>query len=148
MNYLNDLAKTLDGYYVKTPAFPKGIKDFLFQIAPWLALVFGALAVLAGISAFGTLSFLSPFAAMAGVRGFAFTAILSTIILIAQGVIELMAFSSLKAGKIKGWNLLYYSLILSFVSSVIALNMFSILSSVIGTLIGYYFLYQVKSYYK
>lgn len=148
MKYLHDLAKTLDSYFVKLPALPKGAKDFIAQISPWLALVFGVLAILAGINTFSGLSLISSFAVLAGVHTYLVTAILSAIILIIQGVIELLAFPSLKAGKIKGWNLLYYSLVLSFLSSVITLNISSMLSSVVGILIGYYFLYQIKSYYK
>lgn len=148
MNYLNGLRKALDKYYVKLPAFPKGLNDFIVSVAPWLALVFGVLAVIAGISAFGALSFMSPFATIAGVRGYAFAAILSAIVLLAQGVIELLAFSPLKARKVKGWNLMFYSLILSFVSSIIALNMYAVLNALVGALIGYYILYQVKSNYK
>jgi hypothetical protein len=148
MNYLNDLAKTLDKSYAKLPALPKGAKDFIAQVSPWLALIFGILAILAGISAFNTLSYVSSLAVIAGVRGFAFTAILSMIILIIEGVIELMAYSPLKAGKVKGWNLLYYGLILSLVSSIVTLSVSSIISSLIGAAIGYYFLYQIKSYYK
>jgi hypothetical protein len=148
MNSLNDLAKTLDQSYAKLPVLPKGAKDFIAQIAPWLALIFGILAVLAGISSFGAFSFFSPFAMVAGVRGYAMMAILSPIILLVQGLIELMAFSPLKGNLIKGWNLLYYSLILSVISSIITLNLSSVLSSIVGALIGYYFLYQIKSYYK
>jgi hypothetical protein len=148
MNYLNDLTKLLDKYYQKLPAFPKDIKDFIVSVSPWLALIFGVLAIFAGINAFGALSFLSPFATIAGVRGFEFIAIISTVILLIQGVIELLAFSPLKARNVRGWNLLYYSLVLSVVSSVVTLGVYNILSSIVGALIGYYFLYQIKSYYK
>ena len=148
MNSLNELTKTLDKYYVKFPALPKGLNDFIVSVAPWLALIFGILAVLAGVSAFGATSVMSPFAAVAGVGRYALAAIISTVVLLVQGVIELLAFSPLKARKVKGWNLMFYSLILSFVSSIITLNVSSVLSSLIGALIGYYFLYQIKSYYK
>jgi hypothetical protein len=148
MNYLNDLAKLLDKYYLKLPAFPKDVKDFIVSVSPWLALIFGVLAILSGVSAFGTVSVLSPFATLAGVHAFGFIAIISTVILLIQGVIELLAFSPLKSRKVKGWNLLYYSLVLSVVSPVISLEIYSILSSIILALIGYYFLYQIKSYYK
>lgn len=148
MNYLNDLAKTLDQYCIKLPAFPKGIKDFIAQITPWLALIFGVMAVLSGISAFGGLSLLTPFVAIEGIYGYTITAMLSAVVLLIQGVIELMAFSPLKAGKAKGWNLLYYALVLGVVGSILTLNVSSVLGSLIGALIGYYFLYQIKSYYK
>ena len=148
MEYANQLAKSLDQYCAKIPAFPKGLKDFIVQIAPWLALVVGVLTILAAINILSALSSVSQFAAIAGVRGYTVTGILTLLIILAQGIIELLAFSPLKANKIKGWNLLYYSLILSVISSVITLSVISILSSIIGALIGYYFLYQIKSYYK
>lgn len=148
MNFLNQLAKTLDKYYVKLPALPKGLNDFIVSVSPWLALIFGVLAVIAGVSAFGALSFMSPLAAVAGRQGYALTAIISSIILLVQGVIELMAFSPLKARKVRGWNLMFYSLVLGVVSSVVAFNVANLLNALVGFLIGYYILYQIKSYYK
>jgi len=148
MKYLNDLKKYLDKYYIKLPKFPKGLNDFIVSVSPWLALIFGILAVMGGITVFGAFSTISPFAAIAGVRGYAFTALFSTAILLVQGIIELLAFLPLKARKVKGWNLMFYSLILSVVSSIIALSIQSVLNALIGGLIGYYILYQIKSYYK
>jgi len=148
MNYLNDLSKSLDKYYVKLPAFPKDIKDFIVNVSPWLSLIFGVVAVISGISFFGGFSFLSSFAFYPGERGYVFVGILSTAILLIQGIIELMAFSPLKGRQAKGWNLLFYSLLLGVLSSIITLNLSSVISSIIGALIGYYFLYQIKSYYK
>lgn len=148
MNSLNQLTKSLDEYYAKLPVLPKGVNDFIVSVAPWLALIFGVLAILAGVAAFGLLSAFSPVAVVAGVGGYALTAILSSVVLLAQGVIELLAFSPLKARKVKGWNLMFYSLILSVVGSVVTLSVVSVVSSLVGALIGYYILYQVKSYYK
>jgi hypothetical protein len=148
MKSLNDLAKTLDQSYAKLPSLPKGINDFIVQVSPWLALIFGILAILSALGISGTSSVLLPFAVAMGVGRYAFVAIISTIVLLMQGVIELIAFPPLKARKERGWNLMYYSLILSVVSSIVTLNVGSIISSLIGALIGYYFLYQIKSYYK
>lgn len=142
------LTKFLDVYYAKLPALPKGANDFIVSIAPWLALVFGVLAILAGIAAFGFLSVLSPFAAVAGATQYALTGILTAVVLVVQGAVELLAFPSLKSRKTRGWNLMFLSLLLGVVSSVFYLNAFSVVQSLIGVLIGYYFLYQVKSYYK
>jgi hypothetical protein len=69
-------------------------------------------------------------------------------LLLAQGALELFAFPSLKARKVRGWNLMLYGLFLSLVGSVFTLSVSSIVGGVLGFLIGYYFLYQVKSYYK
>jgi uncharacterized membrane protein HdeD (DUF308 family) len=145
---IKKLTKFLDVYYVKLPALPKGATDFIVSIAPWLALVFGVLAILSGVAAFGFLSVLSPFAAVAGAGQYAFTGLLAAAVLVAQGVVELLAFPSLKSRKAMGWSLMFLSLLLSVVSSIFYLSVFGVVQSLIGVLIGYYFLYQVKSYYK
>lgn len=142
------LTKFLDVYYAKFPALPKGATDFIVSIAPWLALIFGVLAILSGIAAFGFLSVLSPFAAVAGATQYAFTGILAALVLLVQGAVELLAFPSLKSRKVRGWNLIFLSLLLGVLSSVFYLSVFGIVQSLIGVLIGYYFLYQVRSYYK
>ena len=148
MNYLHQLTKTLDQNYAKFPALPKGVNDFIVSVAPWLALVFGVLAIVAGLGAFGILTALAPVAAVAGAGQYAFTGLLAAVFLLAQGGVELLAFPSLKARKVKGWNLMFYSLLLGLLSSVVGLNIGSLVGAVVGFLIGYYFLYQVKSYYK
>ncbi len=148
MNYLNQLTKALDENYKKLPVLPKGVNEFIVSVAPWLALVFGVLAIVTGLGAFGLLTALSPVAMYAGAGGYAFTGLLAAVVLLLQGVVELLAFPGLKARKVKGWNLMFYSLLLSVLSSVVALSVGSVVGAVVGFLIGYYFLYQVKSYYK
>ncbi|MCL5434833.1 MAG: hypothetical protein M1405_00390 [Patescibacteria group bacterium] len=140
--------KVLDDSYAKLPKLPKGGTDFLVTVAPWLALIFGVLAILSGLAAFGILSVLSPVAALGGVGQYAIAGLVASVVLLAQGVIDLLAFPSLKARRVRGWNLLFWGLVLSVVSSVISLSVGSVVGAVIGFLIGYYFLYQVKSYYK
>lgn len=148
MNYLHQLAKTLDQNYAKLPSLPKGVNEFLVSVTPWLALIFGVLAVVSGLGAFGLLTALSPFAVVAGAGQYAFTGLFAALVLLAQGVVEILAFPSLKARKVRGWNLMFYSLLLGVVSSVVTLSVGSVVGAVIGFLIGYYFLYQIKSYYK
>lgn len=148
MNYLHQLAKTLDQNYAKLPALPKGVNEFLVSVAPWLALVFGVLAIVAGLGAFGLLTAFAPMAAVAGASQYALAGLFAAVVLLLQGGVELLAFPSLKARKVKGWNLLYYSLLLSILSSVVGLNVGSVVGAIIGFLLGYYFLYQIKSYYK
>ena len=152
MNYVHQLTKTLDGYYAKAPVLPTNIKDLLVSFAPWLTLIAGVLAILSGISLFGLLGLATsvmPYAAVAaGFGGFAIPAIVSLLVVLVTGVIYLLAFAPLKAKKVKGWNLLLYAMLLYVLSSVVRLSVFGIVEAIIGFLIGYYFLYQVKSYYK
>jgi hypothetical protein len=145
---LQPLLKTLDETYAKAPKLPKKWTDLIVTYAPWLALIGGVLLVLGAVSLFGLGSFLSPFAMMAGVGGFAVMWIVAAVLLLVGGVIEFLAFAPLKARKEKGWNLMFYALILDALSSVVRLNVSEIITAVLAFLIGYYFLYQVKSYYK
>lgn len=142
------MVKALDDNYAKLPALPKGVNEFIVTVAPWLALIFGVLAVFSGLGAFGILTALAPVATVAGAGQYAFTGLIAALILLVQGGIDLWAFPSLKARKVMGWNLMFYSLLLGVVSSVVTLNVGSVVGGVVGALIGYYFLYQVKSYYK
>lgn len=138
----------LDGSYSKLPALPKGADEFIVSVAPWLALIFGVLSILIGISGFGLLTALSPFAAVAGASGYAVTALVSSLIVLVEGVVMLWAFPSLRKRAVKGWDLLFWVLVLGILSSIVSLSVFGIVQAVIGALIGYYFLYQIKSYYK
>jgi hypothetical protein len=151
MNYISQLTKTLDEYYAKAPVLPTNIKELLVSFAPWLALLGGVFALLSGFSLFGLLGLATsvmPYAVAAGVGGFAITAILSLVVLLVAGVIDLLAFAPLKAKKVKGWNLMLYAMLIYVLSSVVTLRPFDVVSALVGFLIGYYFLYQVKSYYK
>ncbi|PIP74510.1 MAG: hypothetical protein CO135_03405 [Candidatus Levybacteria bacterium CG_4_9_14_3_um_filter_35_16] len=145
---LKSLLKTLDESYIKTPALPKQWKDLLVNFAPWLALLGGIILVFGAISLLGLGSFLSPFAMLTGVGAFAVTWLIAAILLLVGGLMELLAFSPLKARKEKGWNLMFYALLLNALSSVVRLNISDIVMAILGFLIGYYFLYQVKSSYK
>jgi hypothetical protein len=140
--------KMLDQSYAKLPVLPKGASDFIVSVAPWLALIFGLLSILTGVAGFGFLAVLSPFAAVAGAGGYAVMGLVASLILLIEGVVMLLAFSPLKGRHVRGWNLLFWVLVLSVLSSIVSLRVFSIVEAIIGALIGYYFLYEVRNYYK
>jgi hypothetical protein len=155
MNYLNQLTKTLDGYYAKAPVLPKKWTDLIVKYAPILVLIgavlgliFGVLGLLATLSFLGLAATVAPLGGVAYGMQYMVSAVVSALVLLVTGVLYLMAYPALKARKIKGWNLIFYALLLSVLSSIVSLSVFGIVESIIGALIGYYFLYQVKSYYK
>ncbi len=57
----------------------------------------------------------------------------------------LASYPGLKAGKAKGWNLLFWGEAVSIIGSVVELQF---TSAVIGGLIGFYLLFEIKSHYK
>ncbi len=150
----DQLVATMEGWYAKLPSLPKNVQDVLAKVAPWLALIFGVLGVLGILS--GVVAFLGlglfgasmmPYGgvAVAGASAFGIVILLLDLV---PTVLNLMAFSGLKAGKMVGWNYLLYALVASVVISVLAGGVSSVLGAVIEAAIGLYFLFQIKSYYK
>jgi hypothetical protein len=70
--------------------------------------------------------------------------IIATLIGLVASVLELIAFPGLLNRKMSGWTLLFWVEVLGILSAVIALSGFG----VIMALIWFYFLFQIKSYYK
>lgn len=66
-------------------------------------------------------------------------------------VVEAMAIQPLKAGSKRGWDFLFFGLLLSALSSVVSAVMFmspfSLVSSALGLVIGGYFLFEIHAHY-
>ncbi len=139
---VTDLIKTLEDLFAKAPNLPTNIREIIVKITPWLALIFGILGVLAGLGALG----LSPVAMVAGVDT-SFMLLIAGILAIISSVLLLMAFSKVKVLKAEGWRLLFLSEVVSIISSLLS-GPNAWVGAIIGGLIGFYFLYQIKSYYK
>lgn len=154
---LNPLLKVLDENYAKAPALPKKWTDLIVNFAPWLALLggilgllFGVMGLLASLSLLGLVAAVAPLGVYGATYGpqYIFAAVVGALILLATGVLSFLAYPSLKARKEKGWNLMFYILVLGVISSIATLNVFSVVMALISAAIEYYFLYQVKAYYK
>lgn len=154
---MDGLIKSLADVNKKLPALPVKAVDVLVMIAPWMALIFGVLGVLGaltGLSALIGLSFIAlPMMGAYGAVALGPIAMVSLALLAVSSVLELMAFSGLKKEKYVGWKWLFYSMIVGVVSTVvgIVLNLSTggfPLWGVIWTLVGFYFLFQIKSRYK
>lgn len=138
------LAKPLEDLFAKAPALPASGKEIVVSFAPWISLVFGVLLVLASVGGLGVFTAFAPFAVYAGV-GNATLLLIASVLGIVQGVLMVLAFSPLKAKKVRGWNLWFWAEVLSIVSSVISFNL---VGAVLSALIGFYLLFQVRSHYK
>lgn len=144
---MKQLTKTLELYLVKkAPALPKGIKELLVKIAPWLAIIgvvisIPGVLVLFGLSSLITMMPYGGYGMMKWGGGFS----IGVIFLIAALILEILAIPGLLKRKVMGWNYLYYA---ALVNAVYALVRFDLIGLVIGTLISLYLLFQIKSYYK
>jgi len=143
-----ELLKPLKDVYAKAPALPKSATDFLVSIAPWLALIFGVLAILAGIGGLGLFTAFSPLAYMYAGAGYTTFLLVASVIGIVEGGLMVLAFIPLKKRAVRGWNLLVWSEALVIVSSVVSLRVGDIVGAVIGAAIAFYILFQVEPYYK
>lgn len=77
---------------------------------------------------------------------------LSLIVLAIQAVLYIAAYPGLKAKKKSGWNLLFYAALVNFAYGVV--SVFSdysygggLIGTIVGTGLGLYFLFQIRSNY-
>ncbi|HSX09033.1 MAG TPA: hypothetical protein VLF93_02695 [Candidatus Saccharimonadales bacterium] len=143
----NDIVSTMAEWFDKFPQLPKNGRDTLAKIAPWIALIFGILGVLVGISGLGVLTFLAPLSFLGGASEAANygSGIIVTLIYLVGSVLLLASYPGLKARKYSGWNLLFWSEVVHLVGGLIAL---SFVSTIIWALIAFYLLFQIRSYFK
>lgn len=139
----DQLQEMMEGWFKKLPALPPSAVTTIVSITPWLALIFGIIGVLGAIAAFGILSFLSPFAMLGGAAPRYGLGMISTVIWLVSSVLMLMAFPGLKSQKTGGWNLLFWSEVVGAIASIISIS----IGSIIGVVIAFYLLFQIKSKY-
>ena len=150
---MNALVEPLEKLYAQAPALPVAWRETLVKITPWLALIFGVLALASGLLGVLGAGALTAVAPLAGTNGgiLAIWVWVAVAVLFVQGVLLLLAYPSLKKKALKGWNLLFIIELVWLVSRVIdilSFNLIGIISALIGTAIGLYILFQIKSYYK
>jgi len=140
--YLAKLDKTLQEYLVKkAPALPKGFIEFLVAIAPWFAVLAVIMGIPAFLAVFGFSALFVPFALVAGIHSGGFW--IFWLVGLAQVILAGMSIKPLFAKQKQGWQLLFYSQILSFITS---LGHYDV-GNLFATVISFYFLYQMKKSY-
>lgn len=145
-NLVGKLEALLDRYMVKDAPFtlPLGLKEFIVTASPYLIIIVALmmLPVIAGVIGVATLS--APFAMMSG-YGFGFSAIITLIAALIALVLQVMAIKGLFKRAHSAWRLVFYASIVSFVGSILALN---IIGGIVSAIISWYILFQVKEFYK
>jgi len=140
------LEVTLDEYMVKKAPFalPLGLKGFLAAIAPYLIIISVILALPFILAALGLSTAFAPFAMMGGYgwgTGMMITFATTAIVL----VLEVMAVPGLFKRTKASWNLMFYASLVNLVGGILALN---VVGAIIGTIIGWYIIFQMKELYK
>lgn len=144
-SYLSQLEGLLETYLVKkAPALPTNIKEAVVNFAPWVTLVLMILTIPLVLAIFGLGAILAPFSFLGGVHvgvNYFVSFALSAVSL----VMEALAIPGLFKKSQGGWKMVYYATLVGVLQNVINFNLGGL---IIGSLLGLYLLFQVKSYYK
>lgn len=145
---LSQLETTLDEYFgKKAPQMPDNIKELLVKFAPYLVilgLLFTIPGLLAVVGFGGFASMVAPFGGMNAMK--AVTGMwLGIILMVPVVVLEAMALPGLFAKTKQGWKYMYFASLVSILANVLQFNL---VGAVIGAIISFYILFQIKSEYK
>lgn len=141
---VSQLENTLNEYFGrKAPQLPKGIKDFLVMVAPYGIILGIILTIPAILALLGLSVLLAPALALGG--GWTLMGVISLVTLIATVALMIMAVPGLFAKKKAGWDKLFWVSLINIVGTLVTGNLIGL---VIGTVIDWYILFQVRSYYK
>lgn len=142
---VDQLEALLDKYMVKEAPFtlPPELKEFIVKVSPYLIIIFAILTLPVILAAIGISAVLTPFAMMGGYT-WGLGAIISLVVTVIVLVLELMAVSGLFKRTRAGWRLVFYASLVSFIGNILSFN----IGGIIGAIIGWYILFQVKELYK
>ena len=143
-----NLVASLDKFFKKTPHLPKSWIKFLVKVIPWLSLIGGIFMIWGGLTSVG---FLGNVGWLMGVMGISRTYfVISGLLSLASAVLLLMAFKPLQSLKLTGWMYLFWVSLLSALSGILSILMAfgSIVWFILGILLSFYLLFELKSEYK
>ena len=147
---LGQLEETLEVYLVKKAPFsiPENWKELIVRFAPYLTILGIVVSVPAILAVLGIGALVSPFTAFLGPRyalSYSFNYVLSMVTLAVVVVLEALAVPGLFKREQKAWRFLFYASLVNVVSGFLGGDW---VGMIIGTLISWYVLFQVKEYYK
>ncbi|MFA6361357.1 MAG: hypothetical protein WCX33_00940 [Candidatus Shapirobacteria bacterium] len=143
-NMLVILENKLNVYFgEKAPKLPDSVGEFIVKYGPYFAvigIIFGLGAILVSL---GLISAFLPFTGIGyGYSyGFSFWSLFSLAVLVLQGMAIPGLFKRLKSA----WNLMFYASLVSALSSLLSFDLGGL---IIGMIISWYFLFQIRKYYK
>ena len=125
-------------FHKKIPTLPKNISELIVKYGPYLILISIVSSLFYYLNYMEVRSFVST--ARLGLPFF-----VSLIISAANIIIMIYALPGLFSRKLRSWKLLYFSVILSLVQ---VLTFRNILGLFFSAFISFYFLYQIKPFYR
>ena len=138
-----DLIGFLDYYLVKKAPFqlPDNAKEWIVKYGPWIAVVLILLGLPVILFALGLGTILLPFGGYGYATGFTYF----TILVFVELALDIAALPGLFARRMQGWRLIFYARIIGVVSSLLMAN---IIGALVGGLISFYILFQVRPLYE
>ncbi len=134
---VNGFFETLGIWFAKFPPLPKAVRLFIIKIMPFIAIAFGLMGILSSLDDFG------------GTRLYGYGQdFFITFFSLAASLLLLFAIPGLKERKIRGWKLLFWSEVINLLLEIVAVYQSSILLALIGAIICFYLLFQIRPYYK
>lgn len=161
---INQLEDTLENAYKSTPKLPENARKTLVDLSPWLSLVAGVLMLAAALSIWnwvhlttGLVNYANSLSAIYGTapvvtNEWSLMLWISFFILLGEAIFYLLAFPGLRAKQKRGWDMLFYAVLLNVAYGIfVAFTAYGGVSTFIGTVLGaaiaLYFLYQVRGLY-
>ncbi len=159
------LESKLDDMLVKKAPYklPENFKKNLVTAMPWLALIGGVLSLLGAWSVYQLVSWANSWMNVANELGNAYgyytgysTSFgpllwVSLALLVVEAVVSFMAFNPLKMKQKRGWDLMFWLALLNAAYAVVYLvaapNIMQFLLSLLGSVVGLYVLFQIRSAY-
>ena len=160
------LEKSLDEIFVKkAPALPDSVKKWIVEYIPYINLFFGVIMLFLAFNLYHwatrvnqVVDYVNQFARAYGVQEQATSKLtvwvwVSLILLVIEALLYVFSYSGLKSKNKSGWNLVFYALIINAVYGIFTLfidnygGITNAFGYVLGTAIGFYFLFQIRSYY-
>lgn len=159
---MQQIETKLDELLVKKAPFqlPESARLNLVKAMPWLTLIGGILAALGVWSLYRVVTVVDSLTTYYNSLGYA-TPLqtqsvspllwVSLLMLAIEAIMFFVAFPALKQRSKKGWNILYWVSLLNVAYALIYLfaemNLGSFIFSLIGSLVGLYVLFQIRSHY-
>lgn len=148
-------------FFAKFPHIPEGGRKVLVDIVPWLALIFGIIGALVLLGAGGLMTLLAIPALLTG-NIWIITTFLTTAISLVTVVLQILAFTPLKERMKKGWNYLFYGLLLGVLSTIVSVvggalaasiysgagAVSSLISGAVAFIIGGWLLFEVRDHFR
>jgi hypothetical protein len=166
MSVIKSLETSLDQLFVKSaPALPATWKKFLVSILPWANLIIGlftlysvyllwhwAHAVSQVANYVNNINAIYGGPAVTSVDRLSATLWVGLVVLGIEAVLYLAAFPGTLSRKMSGWNLMFYAFLVNVVYGIVVMftsygGFTTFIGSLIGSAIGLYLLFQIKSLY-